>query len=80
MILSECLLAKNADHCMLVNEWAPSKSPVCLLWLKVNLGSVLFWNQMKYGAVNASIIIMLKVVSSERFILKRDITCYLGNI
>ena len=33
--------AKNADYCMLVNVYAWLKSPLCLLRLKVQLGSVL---------------------------------------
>ena len=31
----------SADYCMLVNEWAWSKSQVCLLRLEVDMGSVL---------------------------------------
>ena len=39
--LSECLTTKSADYCMLVNEWAWSKSQVCLLRVKVDLCSAL---------------------------------------
>ena len=43
---SRCLPAESADCCMLVNEWAclSLRSQVCLLSLKVHLGSV-FWSQ-----------------------------------
>ena len=39
--LSGCMTTKNADYCVLVNEWAWSRSRVCLLRLEVDLGSVL---------------------------------------
>ena len=39
--LSRCLTIKSADYCMLINEWAWIWSQVCLLWLEVDLGSVL---------------------------------------
>ena len=39
--LSRCLTTESADCCMLVNEWAWLRSQVCLLRLKVDLGSVL---------------------------------------
>ena len=39
--LSGCLTTKSANYCMLVNEWAWLRSRVCLLSLKVHLGSVL---------------------------------------
>ena len=39
--LSGCLPTKSADYCMLVNEWAWLRSQVCLLGLKVHLGSFL---------------------------------------
>ena len=32
---------ESADYCRLVNEWAWSRSRVCLLRLEVDLGSVL---------------------------------------
>ena len=38
---SGCLPTESADYCMLVNEWAWLRSRVCLLSLKVHLGS--FW-------------------------------------
>ena len=41
--LSEYLPTKNADYCMLINEWAWLSARVCLLRLKVHLGSV--WSQ-----------------------------------
>ena len=40
-VLSECLSTENADYCMLVNEWAWSRSQVCFLRLKEHLFSVL---------------------------------------
>ena len=36
-----CMTTDSADYCMLVNEWAWSKSQVCLLTPEVDLGSVL---------------------------------------
>ena len=38
---SRCLPTESADYCMLVNEWAWLRSQVCLLSLKVHLGSIL---------------------------------------
>jgi len=38
---SEHMTTEGADYCMLVNEWAWSRSRVCLLGLEVDLGSVL---------------------------------------
>ena len=35
-----CMTTDSADYCMLVNEWAWSKSQVWLLMLEVDLGSV----------------------------------------
>ena len=35
------LPTENADYCMLINKWAWLRSRVCLLRLKVQLGSVL---------------------------------------
>ena len=35
------MTTESADYCMLVNEWAWSRSRVCLLRLEVDLGSVL---------------------------------------
>ena len=31
----------SADYCMLINEWAWSKSQVYLLWPEVDMGAVL---------------------------------------
>ena len=39
--LSRCLPTESADYCMFVNEWAWLRSQVCLLSLKVHLGSIL---------------------------------------
>ena len=39
--LSGCMTIKSADYCMLVNEWAWSRSRVCLLRVEVDLGAVL---------------------------------------
>ena len=38
---SGCLPTESADYCMLLNEWAWLRSQVCLLGLKVHLGSFL---------------------------------------
>ena len=35
------MTTNSADYCMLVNEWAWSKSRVCLLKLEMDAGSVL---------------------------------------
>ena len=35
------MTTNSADYCMLVNEWAWSKSQVCLLRLEVDMGSAL---------------------------------------
>ena len=35
------MTTKSADHCMFVNEWAWSRSRVCLLRVEVDLGAVL---------------------------------------
>ena len=35
--LSGCMTTESADYCMLVNEWAWSRSRVCLLRLEVDL-------------------------------------------
>ena len=39
--LSGCMTTESTDYCMPVNEWAWSRSRVCLLRLEVDLGSVL---------------------------------------
>ena len=39
--LSGCMTTESADYCMFVNEWAWSRSRVCLLRLEVDFGSVL---------------------------------------
>ena len=39
--LSGCMTIDSADHCMLVNEGAWSKSRVCLLGPEVDISSVL---------------------------------------
>ena len=36
---SGCLPTESADYCMLVNEWAWLRSRICLVSLKVHLGS-----------------------------------------
>ena len=36
-----CITTDSADYYMLVNEWAWSKSRVCLLRLEIYMGSVL---------------------------------------
>ena len=38
--LSWCMTTESAHYCILVNEWAWLRLPVCLLWQKVHgLGS-----------------------------------------
>ena len=39
--LNRCMTTESADHYILVNEWAWSRSRVSLLRLEVDLGSVL---------------------------------------
>ena len=54
--LSRCMTTDNADYCTRINEWARSKSQVCLLRLKVDLGSVLeseLGPKRRNGALNA---------------------------
>ena len=51
---SGCMTTESADYCMLVNEWAWSRSRFCLLRLEVDLGSV--WKlelgqKWRYGAL-----------------------------
>ena len=56
--LSGCMTTESADYCMLVNEWAWSRSRVCLLRLEVDLGSVLeseLGQKWRYGALKACI-------------------------
>ena len=56
--LSWCMTTKSADYCMLVNEWAWSRSRVCLLRLEVDLGSVLeseLGQKWRYSALKACI-------------------------
>ena len=52
------MTTKNADYCILINEWAWLRSRVCLLRLEVDLGSVLeseLGQKWKCGALNACI-------------------------
>ena len=52
--LGRCMTTDSADYCMLVNEWAWSKSRVCLLRLQVDMGSVLeseLGQKWRYGAL-----------------------------
>ena len=56
--LSGCMTTKSTDYCMLVNEWAWSRSRVCLLRLEVDVGSVLeseLGQKWRYGALKACI-------------------------
>ena len=56
--LSRCMTTESADYCMLVNEWAWSRSRVWLLRLEVDLGSVLeseLGQEWRYGALKACI-------------------------
>ena len=56
--LSGCVTTDNADYCMLINEWAWSKSHVCLLRLKVDMGLVLeseLGQKWTYGALTACV-------------------------
>ena len=52
------MTTESADYYMLVNEWAWSRSQVCLLWLEEDLGSVLesgLGQKWRYGALKACI-------------------------
>ena len=56
--LSGCMTTESADYCRLVNEWAWSRLPVCLLRLEVDLESVLepeLGQNWRYGALKACI-------------------------
>ena len=57
----------SADYHMLINEWAWSRSQVCLLRLEVDLGSVLesarAWTEMETQCIKG--IYRLKLISSE---------------
>ena len=56
--LSGCMTTESADYCMLVNEWAWSRSRVWLLRLEVDLGAVLeseLGQKWRYGALKACI-------------------------
>ena len=49
---------ESADYCMVVNEWAWSRSRVCLLRPEVDLGSVLeseLGQKWRYGTLKACI-------------------------
>ena len=51
------MTTESAGYCMLVNEWAWSRSQVYLLRLVVDLGSVLeseLGQKWRYGALKAS--------------------------
>ena len=55
-VVSGCMKTESADYCMLINEWACSRSRVCLLRLEVDLGSVLepeLGQKWRYGALRA---------------------------
>ena len=52
------MTTESADYCILVNEWARSKSRVCLLRLEMDFGSVLepeLGQEWRYGALKACI-------------------------
>ena len=56
--LGNCLTTKNADYCMLINEWAWIRSQFCLLRLEVDLDSVLeseLGQKWRYGALKTCI-------------------------
>jgi len=56
--LSNCLTTKNADYCMLINEWVWLRSQFCLLRLEVDLDSVLeseLGQKWRYGALKTCI-------------------------
>ena len=56
--LSGCMTTESADYCMLVNEWAWSRSQAWLLRLEVDLGSVLeseLGQKWRYGTLKACI-------------------------
>ena len=51
--VGRCMTTNSADYCMLVKEWAWSKSRDCLLRLEVETGSVFeseLGQKWKYGA------------------------------
>ena len=53
--LNRCMTTESADYCMLVTEWAWSRSRMCLLRLEVDLSSVLeseLGQKWRYGALN----------------------------
>ena len=52
------MTTESANYRMLLNEWVWSRSQVCLLRLKVDLGSVLeseLVQKWRYGALKACI-------------------------
>ena len=56
--LSGRMTTESADYCMLANEWAWSRSRVCLLRLEVELDSVLeseLGQKWRYSALKACI-------------------------
>ena len=61
-------LSTITDYCMLINEWAWLRSRICLLSLKVHLGSIGFGvraqTEMKVWYVKG--MHLLKVISSEK--------------
>ena len=60
--MQRCMQTESADYCMLVNEWAWSRSRVCLLRLEVSFG-VRAWTEMEIRCVKG--MHRLKLVSSE---------------
>ena len=56
--LSGCMTTESTGFCMLVNEWAWSRSRIYLLRLEVDLGSVLeseLGQKWRYGVLKAFI-------------------------
>ena len=51
------MTTESADYCMLVNEWAWSRSRVCLLRLEVDFGVLEseLGQKWRYGALKACI-------------------------
>ena len=58
LAMTRCMTSESAGYCMLVNEWAWSRSRVYLLTLVVDLGSVLeseLGQKWRYCALKAFI-------------------------
>ena len=72
MYADRCMTTNSANYCMLVNEWAWSKSQVCLLRLEVDTGAVRDWTEMEIWCIKG--MRMLKEVSSSKIGLINPLT------